>query len=535
MIANRTRIVRIYGRSWSHPTLSLRKKLLLLALATLGIVGGMLLGAITVRAASTQDDLRTLSQNIEKAITQLQAGDKTGAETAYNKFDAGWPNLEDEVKAQLLPAYNAIEDAMGEVKIAFNLQPFEATRALEALKKLEQVNFGFITGGAGQSQPNTTATTAAATTPTFKALVEYLDSASSAIAANKLEQANLALKDFQREWPSLETYVAAKSATTYSAIENNVARVYAQLESSPPDLDGAKTTLSQLKNALTPYLESNNYGIFEATTVLLREGLEALLVIAALLAFLSRSGNADKRKLIWTGAGLGIGASLVVAIIMQVAFSGAASAGTNREVLEGTTGLVAAAMLFYMSYWLHNKSNMNSWQHYIKSKSGAALATGSAFSLGLLAFLAVFREGAETALLYMGIASSISLSDLLIGLTIGLVTLLALAVLILVIGMKLPLRPFFLIASILIYYVGFKFIGTGIHALQVAGVLPATSPGYLPESSFLGIYPTWETTAAQLALLIISAGVLVWTQTSNRKLTQSSVQETTTTSEANAA
>ena len=82
----------------------------------------------------------------------------------------------------------------------------------------------------------------------------------------------------------------------------------------------------------------------------------------------------------------------------------------------------------------------------------------------------------------------------------------------------MPMRPFFLVASILIYYIGFKFIGTGLHALQVAGILPATSASYLPESSFFGIYPTWETTGAQLALLIISAAVVVWMRNRDKKL-----------------
>jgi high-affinity iron transporter len=478
------------------------------------------MSSVTAFAASPQDDLKNLNGNVEQAIGLLQAGDKAGAQAAYKKFDDGWFNIEDGIKAQSRPTYKAIEEAMGDVKFAFNLQPFDQAKALDALKKLDGLNEGFINGtAAGNTQSE--ATQASSEKPTFKTLVAYLDEANEAIAANNLSKAAEEIKEFQGAWPSLETFVSAKSVATYSAIENNMAKAYAQLKSTPADVAGAKATITQLKDDLKPYVEGgNSYGPFDAATVLLREGLEALLVMAALLTFLSKSGNADKRKLIWGGAGLGIVASLIVAVILQLVFSGVESAGANRELLEGFTGLVAAGMLFYMSYWLHSKSNVHAWQRYIKSKSSAALATGSAFSLGLLAFLAVFREGAETALLYMGIAPSISMGDLLLGLGIGLVALVALAVLILVVGMKLPMRPFFMVASILIYYIGFKFIGTGVHALQVAGLLPATSSSYLPENGFFGIYPTWETTGAQLALLLITAGVWFWMRGREKRLSQ---------------
>jgi high-affinity iron transporter len=521
MTTNRTRATTWYGSgSIQYEKRNFGGRLLLLAIMFAGVVGGILLGAVVARAASPQEDLKTLNQNIEQAISLLQSGDKTGAQAAYKKFDDGWFEIEDGIKAVSRPTYKAIEDAMGDIKFAFNLQPFDQAKALESLQKLDSLNEAFISGNTSATSGQTETTTASNSKPTFKTLMSHLDSAQSALANNDVNKAATAIKEFQSEWPSLETFVSAKSASAYSSIENNMARAYAQLKSTPADVEGAKTTINQLKTDLTPYLDNNSYGIFDAMTVLLREGLEALLVMAALLTFMSKSGNADKRKVIWAGAALGIGASLVVAIIMQMIFANVESAGTNRELIEGITGLVAAGMLFYMSYWLHSKSNVSGWQRYIKSKSSAALATGSAFSLGLLAFLAVFREGAETVLLYMGIAPSISLSDLLIGIGIALVGLVVLAVLILVVGMKLPMRPFFMVASILIYYIGFKFIGTGVHALQVAGIIPATSTSYLPESGFFGIYPTWETTGAQLALLAATAGVLVWMKVRDRKLTR---------------
>ncbi len=529
MATNTTRMMTGYNYSTSRGQRTSWAKVVMLLVAALAISVGFLLGALTARAASPQDDLRNLNANIEQAITLLDKGDKAGAQEAYTKFDKGWFDIEDGVKAQSRPTYKAIEDALSDVKFTFNLQPFDQTKAMDALKKLDGVNEAFI--NSAPASTTTTQTDTSSSKASFKSLVGYLNESLDAIAANNPDKAAAEIKEFQAAWPSLETFVSAKSVSTYSAIENNMARAYAQLKSSPADLGGAKTSINQIKTDLAPYVEGNSYGVFDATTVLLREGLEALLVIAALLTFLNRSGNADKRKIIWIGSGLGIAASLVVAVILNLIFAGAESAGANREIMEGLTGLFAASMLFYMSYWLHSKSNTRAWQKYIKVKSTAALATGRAFSLGLLAFLAVFREGAETALLYMGIAPSISLSDLLLGIGIGLAALAALAVLILVAGMKLPLRPFFQIASFLIFYIGFKFIGTGIHSLQVAGLLPASPASYLPENSFFGIFPTWETTIAQGALLLIGAGWLIWSKVQDRRLSGNESNTTSNTAQ----
>ncbi|GAC1465903.1 MAG: hypothetical protein NVSMB70_11670 [Chamaesiphon sp.] len=138
-----------------------------------------------------------------------------------------------------------------------------------------------------------------------------------------------------------------------------------------------------------------------------------------------------------------------------------------------------------------------------------ALATNSIFSLALLAFLAVYREGAETVLFYIGIAPSISQTDLLLGLGLGLLVLAGCAALMFGLGLRIPLKPFFLVTSLLIYYLGFKFVGTGIHSLQVAGILPASPANFLPSWEGLGLYPTWETTLVQLAIFIVAVAV-VW-------------------------
>ncbi|MBI4212996.1 MAG: FTR1 family protein, partial [Chloroflexi bacterium] len=263
-----------------------------------------------------------------------------------------------------------------------------------------------------------------------------------------------------------------------------------------------------LRNDLRPFAEGTlSYSAFDAGITLLREGLEALLVITGLLAFVKRTASRTAQTWIWGGAGLGVAASLAIAVVLQVALA-QVSTGTSRELLEGITGLFAAAMLVYVSYWLHSKAGQNAWQRYVGQKAMTALARNSMLSLALIAFLAVFREGGETALFLIGMAPSIALSDLLLGLGAAAALLAVIGVALVGFGMKIPIRPFFLGTSLLLYYLAFKFVGASIHALQVASVASAT-PAPIPPFELVGLYPTWETTLPQIALLAAAGAVLV--------------------------
>jgi len=465
-------------------------------------------------ASSTpQQDIQRLDAYIQQALTKAEAKDFQASEAAYKQFDKQWFDIEDGVKETSRQAYREIEDEMGEVKFAFSTQPPKQSQVVDALKKLHADNQKFIAGGFQQSQAATAPTNSDKIT--IATLSERLSLAEAGLSSKDIATATNEIQQFQRDWLEVEGVVATKSKDAYLAIENNMAKAYGLLRATPTDLEGAKDAIASLKSDLQPYAsESLSYNLFDAAVILLREGLEALLVLVALLGFLNKSGNGDKSYWLWLGAAAGVLASILTAVVIQLLFSNIAS-GANRELLEGITGLVAAAMLFYVSYWLHSKSSMMAWQGYISDQVNSALATNSLFSLALLAFLAVFREGAETTLFYIGIAPSISTSDLVGGLALGFVILVAIAVLMLGVGLKIPLKPFFLITSILIYYLGFKFVGSGIHALQVAGILPATPVNFLPSSGTLGLYPTWETTLPQIALLAIAVAVVVYTRLQN--------------------
>ena len=318
-----------------------------------------------------------------------------------------------------------------------------------------------------------------------------------------------AFTDFRSTWPRIEDAVRARDHDAYKTIETEMATAATLISSPSGDLAAASRSVGAIDAALTPLTAApRSYGLFDAAIILLREGFEALLVIAALAAFLARSGNGDKRRWVWAGGAAGITASLLVAVGVTVAFSASTAAGLDPELIEGVTGVIAAAMLIYMSFWLHSKASLRAWDRYIRDRSASALARNSVLSLGAIAFLAVFREGTETVLFYFGIASSIAPLDLLGGLALGAVALIALGILILGLGVRVPVRPFFFAASALVYYLAFKFLGSGVHALQVVGIVPAT-PLSVPDIGIIGLFPTWETTAVQIVLLAAALIVIL--------------------------
>ncbi len=253
----------------------------------------------------------------------------------------------------------------------------------------------------------------------------------------------------------------------------------------------------------------SDYTLFDAASILLREGLEALLVLVALLAFLGKSGQTAQRRWVWIGGAVGLMAAVALGLLVKLFFQQVLT-HTRQEVLEGITGLVAAGLLFSVSLWLHRQAAIASWQTFVQEQAHAALASGQVFSLAFLAFTAVFREGAETVLFYVGLAPSLSAKDFWAGVGLGSLVLFGVAVLLLHVGMKLPLRAFFRGLSLLIFYLGFKFLGSGLHALQMADWLPITPLVGIPKLRWFGFYPTWQTLLPQMLLLGIA--LTLWVQ-----------------------
>jgi len=464
-------------------------------------------------AASAEVDLQDANKNIIEAIQSAQSGDMKGAKKQYETFSSTWMSIESGIKEQSQDAYREIEDGMGQIQFALAQQPIKKENLENSLKKLKQTNEKFIAG----KFPHTVAKAEDEGTKQGNVadLIVLLNQSLSKLDHNDVNGAKADIEQFRTSWLDIESVVLTQSSKIYTNAERDMVTSYAMLSSKNPDVKGAKKTIEGMRNYLSPLASKTSYNMLDATTILLREGLEGLLVVVALLGFLKKSGHADKSRWIWIGVGSGLGASIILGVIVNMLFS-AGAFGSNNFLIAGWTGVFAALMLLYMSYWLHSKSSTAEWQRYIQTQSTKAIDKGSLWSLAILSFLAVFREGTETVLFFIGMASSIKLPTLLTGIAIGLVLLIVLSYLILKVGLKIPMRPFFLVSSILMFYLCFKFAGMGIHGLQLAGLLPATQAP-IPTIDFFAIYSTWESVIPQIILIIVAVVAMIWNIKKDKK------------------
>jgi FTR1 family protein len=262
--------------------------------------------------------------------------------------------------------------------------------------------------------------------------------------------------------------------------------------------------------ALTKRTAGGWSAFLQSFLIIVREGFEAILVVGAVVAFLIKTGHRDRLRSIWTGAVLGIAASGVTAVILATVLR---ALPASREIIEGATLLVAVAVLFSVSYWLVSKVEAAHWQQFIRDKVSTALSQGGGKALGFVAFLAVYREGAETALFYQALFNEghhVAL-PLSLGIIIGGIVLAVIFTLFYRFGVRIPLRPFFTVTGALLYYMAFVFAGKGVRELQEGGALPITLlPGF-PHVEAMGIFPSVETLLAQVILLALLAFALIKT------------------------
>ena len=479
------------------------------------LVAVLIVGAVPAVAATPQQDVSDASAVVQKAIASAQAGDLAAAKLQYSGYENTWFDIEEGVHDASRDSYQAIERDMTAVSAAFSKAPPDQATVVAALSTLDQEMQLFVQGKPASSGAATTSVPAPAPASgpvTMATLVGELQNTSTALSAGDYTSAAATLERFQSDWLDVEGEVKTRSADDYRQTESDMALASSQADQKSP---AAAQTVSRMTTRLQPYLQTSRYGVFDAAIILLREGLEALLIVAALLAFLKKSATPGGQRWVWGGSLLGLLASIALGIAIQAFFSSIINPN-NRELIEGVVGLFAAGMLVYVSYWLHSKSSASGWSQYIRERTTEAVKGGKLIGLGVLAFLAVFREGAETALFYLGMAANISTQDLFVGLAIGFVGLVLLGFLLIVVGVRIPMRPFFAVASLLVFYLCFKFVGTGIHGLQVSGIVPSPSADFLPSIDPLGMYPTWPTTVAQLVLLLAAVWVLVHDRISSR-------------------
>lgn len=266
--------------------------------------------------------------------------------------------------------------------------------------------------------------------------------------------------------------------------------------------------LDQAEQKLSSTELSGSTAFASALMILLREGLEAILVIAALAAFLLKTGRKEGLRYLYFGTGM---AFLLGVVTWYVSAHVVKIGGAGRELTEGFAALFAAAMLFYVGFWLHSKTGAIQWKEFIQGSIKKALSRGSLWGLSGLAFIAVYREIFETVLFYQALwlqTSEEGQSMILSGFLVASVVLALLAWLILRYSTRLPLRQFFSVTSVFMFVLAIVFAGKGIAALQEAGKLPLSLVNF-PRIDLLGIYPNLEGLGIQLAMVLVAA-VLLW-------------------------
>jgi len=374
-----------------------------------------------------------------------------------------------------------------------------------------------VRGGAGSG-----AAVASVGSDAPRTVMALLDQALNAARDGRVSDAGDKAFDAYIAFEPLESTTRAKNPGLIAAMEAHFAEFKAAVRAG--DMEAATRARDAIDLNLPTVVEltkpaASGWGaFFESFLIILREGFEAILVIGAVATFLIKTGHHERLKSLWIGGGLAVVASAITAVILSTILS---AVPASRELIEGGTLLVAVAVLFSVSYWLISKVEAAKWQQFIREKVTNALEHGGGKALALVAFLAVYREGAETALFYQALfrENGAVAFPLGMGVVVGFLALIVVFTLFYRFGVRIPLRPFFSVTSALLYFMAFVFAGRGIKELQEGNFVSATRiPGF-PTVNAIGMYPTVETMLAQLVLVIAFIFAIVKTFWPSRSVT----------------
>ena len=310
-----------------------------------------------------------------------------------------------------------------------------------------------------------------------------------------------------------EPLLGARDATLLRELETAMASVRATVAQGASvvevraSADAAEAVLNRAEAMLGDNSSADATTAFVgALTILLREGLEALLIVIAMMAFLRKANRPEAMPYVhagWIGALVAGGATWVAATYL-VEISGA-----SRELTEGFAALFAAVVLVSIGIWMHGKSQADAWQRYIREKLSHALSRGSAWFLFLLAFIVVYREAFETVLFYAALWSQGHKGAIMAGAATAVVLLAVIAWLMLRYSRKLPFGRFFAASAALVAVLAVVLTGKGVAALQEAGWLPMSMFDG-PRMDLLGIHPTIQGVSAQVAVLLVLLLGFAW-------------------------
>lgn len=353
-----------------------------------------------------------------------------------------------------------------------------------------------------------------ARTEEFAALLRQLDAARAAYREGDPETALAAVeRAYLDGFEPLEPRLPASSVRRAERIVHLRLRPSIAAGASPSEVDRAFAELDAQLLELDASLSADRsfwVGAASSFAIIVREGLEAVLLIGAILAYLGRATRERRHvRQVWVGAAIGVGASFAT---WGLASTMVPVGGAGRELVEGITALLAVAVLIYVSHWLFQKTYIHGWKVYLQEKVGDAVTTGSALAMAGLAFAVVYREGFETVLFYQALLIDSGAGSVLAGFLPGVVLIVALGWGIIRLGLRLPLKRVFGVTNAILLYLAFVFLGKGIYALQEAGLFSphpvAGAPDHGALRQILGFYPIAETILAQAAF--VAALAVTW-------------------------
>ena len=424
-------------------------------------------------------------QALDKAITSQ---DLEAVREAYKKMNSTWTINEAVVRDHSTAHYGQVETAISFLRSSIETEPTNFDTIQASFDDLKKAISNFVEG------------TEIATTSSNLTLKDGIDLLKKALAqfqAGQDSEAAATMKEFITIWPTIEGSVSTTNPSLYTKVESESPVIMVKGKDSE-----YQEKLSSLIAELSQIDTSASYNVFDAMLILLREGVEGLLIVMALVTTLKAAKMRKGLKWVYGGAFAGIVASLLIAYILQIAFPAVAS-GTNREIIEGAVGIFAVIMMILIGIWLHSKSSVKKWNAFMESQMQTVTKTESFLSMFALSFLAVFREGAETILFYVGILPRISSFDFVLGISLALLVLVVIAfVMNKASQFFLPHKVFFILTW-MIYALAFKMTGVSIHALQLTNMIPNHLISGLASIDILGIYPSLEGLAGQALFIIV--------------------------------
>lgn len=367
-----------------------------------------------------------------------------------------------------------------------------------------------------RSMPETVQAAVTDTVPIAKS--KLTESVAALDRADRPAASRLALSAYLDGFEPVEPALAAKDKPLFEEIEKSMGsyRVAANA-GRVEEAHALEQKLQALLDSAQGALNSANdpwSAFIGAFTILMREGLEALLVVVAMIAFLKK---ADRRDVLPYVHGGWVAALAAGGLTWGIATYLVDLSGAGREMTEGFSAIFAAVVLLSVGIWMHQKSLAGRWQAYVKEKLSSALNKSSTTMLFVLSFVTVYREVFETVLFYAALWSDGNGIYMLAGLGAGVVVLVGIGLLLLRTSARLPISQFFALSSALVAILATVLMGKGVAALQKVGFVGMT-PVSLPRIDLIGLYPSMQTILAQVTIVIIIALSVVYNLRSQKTI-----------------